>query len=42
MSKSATKEMNQVKRFSQFLDLAEFPEFISENDNRRFTRIAQM
>jgi hypothetical protein len=35
MSNSAAAQVNHAKRFSPFLDLAEFAEFISEKDNRR-------
>ena len=35
MSNSAATQVNHAKRFSPFLDLAEFAEFISEKDNRR-------
>src|SRR5580700_6799009 len=35
MRNSAVTQMNHAKRFSPFLDLAEFAEFISEKDNRR-------
>src|SRR6266513_5806337 len=35
MRRSVATHVSHAKRFSQLVDLAEFPEFISEKDNRR-------
>jgi len=35
MSKSVAMHVSHAKQLSHFVDLAEFPEFISEKDNRR-------